>query len=108
MKHVFDKIYFVVSKIPKGKVLTYGRVALLLEKEFGVKVSPRLVGFALHRNNKKEVPCHRVVFADGSLSKSFAFGGIKAQKHKLKSEGVFFRKGGKVDFNICLFGDWKF
>lgn len=108
MKGVFNKIYFVVSKIPKGKVLTYGHVALILEKEFGVWISPRLVGFALHWNNQKEVPCHRVVFADGSLSRSFVFGGVKAQKHKLKSEGVFFTKDDRVNLGICLLRDWKF
>lgn len=40
-----EKIYNFVSKIPKGKVATYGQVA----KECGVK-SPRQVGFWLHKN----------------------------------------------------------
>jgi alkylated DNA nucleotide flippase Atl1 len=50
-----------------------------------------------HKNSDPaQVPCHRVVFADGSLSKNYAFGGEKAQRAKLKSEGVKLI-GEKVD-----------
>jgi methylated-DNA-protein-cysteine methyltransferase-like protein len=94
----FDKIYKIVSKIPKGKVLTYKRVALLS----GVK-NPRVVGFALHANkNPDQVPCHRVVKSDGFLAKGYAFGGIKAQEEKLKKEGVVFLTKNKVDLSKSL------
>ena len=43
---VFDKIYSVVSKIPKGRVATYGQVALLA----GNPRWARVVGYALHNN----------------------------------------------------------
>lgn len=102
-KEIFSKIYLLVRNIPKGKVLTYGLVADLLEKNFNFKVSPRVVGFALHRNkDNKKVPCHRVVFADGSLSLSFAFGGEKEQRKKLKAEGVVFDEDGKVNLEKSL------
>jgi methylated-DNA-protein-cysteine methyltransferase-like protein len=56
------------------------------------------VGRALHFNPQPIViPCHRVVFADGSLSPSFAFGGIDAQKCLLNSEGVEVNNHYKVD-----------
>lgn len=85
------RIYKLVSRIPKGKVMTYGQIA----KKLGIK-SPRFVGQVLHRNiDPKKITCHRVVFADGSLSHSYAFGGIKKQKELLKSEGIEF-KGGRV------------
>jgi endonuclease-3 related protein len=81
-----DLIYHLVSLIPKGKVLTYGQIANVL----GLK-SARIVGFFLHQNkNSKEIPCHRVVFKDGSLSKNYAFGGEKQQFLKLKKEKVKF------------------
>lgn len=87
-----QKIYSFVSKIPRGQVATYGQVA----KAVGLK-SARTVGQILHKNiDPKKVPCHRVVFADGSLSKNYAFGGERGQRTKLESERVEFVKG-KVD-----------
>ncbi len=80
-----EKIYNLVGKIPEGKVITYGAIAKI------VGTSPRAVGKILHNNkNPNGVPCHRVVFGDGSLSSSYAFGGIKKQKEKLTNEGLKF------------------
>lgn len=74
--------------------MTYGQVA----RKAGLK-SARTVGMYLHKNiDPKKIPCHRVVFADGSLSPSYAFGGLRAQKKKLESEGVRFH-GEKVLLN---------
>lgn len=85
MGKIFEKIYEEVKKIPKGKVSTYGEIA----RKIGT--TPRVVGFALHKNpDPKNIPCHRVVFKDGSLSKSYAFGGIKEQKKKLEEEKKLF------------------
>lgn len=56
-------VYEVVRGIPKGKVSTYGAVAKLAGRG-----SARSVGSALARNPfAPEVPCHRVVRADGAL-----------------------------------------
>ncbi len=86
-----QKVLDAVAAIPKGKVATYGQIAKLA----GIK-SPRAVGQIIHRNTDPDaVPCHRVVFADGSLSPEYAFGGLKKQMEKLKSEGVSFT-GQKV------------
>jgi len=82
----FDRVYETVKKIPKGKVMTYGQVA----KEMGTR-DARRVGQALHANKvPNEVPCHRVVFANGSMAPGYAFGGPGEQKKKLISEGVEF------------------
>jgi methylated-DNA-protein-cysteine methyltransferase-like protein len=83
MGRIFKKIYRQVKKIPQGKVVTYGEIA----KRVGT--SPRVVGFALHKNpDPKNIPCHRVLFKDGTLPKSYAFGGAKAQRKRLSEEGV--------------------
>lgn len=88
MGEIFKKIYSEVKKIPKGQVATYGEIA----KKVGT--TPRVVGFALHQNpDQKNIPCHGVVFKDGSLSSGYAFGGELKQKELLLSEGVGFRKG---------------
>jgi len=81
----FERVYEVVRKIPKGEVMTYGQVA----RAIGTR-DARRVGQALHANRDPKVPCHRVVFADGSLAPGYAFGGPNAQRAKLESEGVKF------------------
>lgn len=83
----FEKIYKVVSKIPQGKVMSYKEVAKIC------KTTPNVVGFALHANkNPQKVPCHRVIKADGTLAKGYAFGGMEKQKELLKKEGIIFFK----------------
>jgi methylated-DNA-protein-cysteine methyltransferase related protein len=81
------RVYEVVRRIPKGKVATYGQVAALA----GNPRNARFVGYALHSNPEPGViPCHRVVFRDGSLAPGFAFGGPDRQRALLEDEGVSF------------------
>ncbi len=95
---LFEEFYQVVCAIPKGKVANYGQVALLA----GHPRAARFVGYALHANPRPGViPCHRVVFKDGSLASGFAFGGPDVQRHLLEDEGVTFRDDGRVDMRTC-------
>ncbi len=90
----FERVYSVVMKIPRGKVLSYGDVARLA----GSPRSSRQVGWALHCNPRpEEIPCHRVLFKDGSVSSGFAFGGPHVQRAMLEAEGVKFGEDGKTD-----------
>ena len=92
----FDKVYQAVSRIPCGKVSTYGDIALMC----GNPRMARQVGWALHVNPRPgEVPCHRVVFADGSVCTGFAFGGKDVQKAMLEAEGVEVSRDYKIDLN---------
>ena len=92
--NTFEKIYEVVSNIPKGKVATYGQVALLA----GNPRWARVVGYALHVNPAPGViPCHRVVNREGKVAKSFAFGGEGVQRQLLESEGIVFEPDGRID-----------
>jgi len=87
-------VYSVVSSIPKGKVLTYSRVAEIA----GVK-NPRIVGTILHKNpDPEKIPCHRVVNSQGKVAKNFAFGMARGQIKKLLNERVEVQDG-KVDLN---------
>ena len=53
----YQKVYDVTSRIPSGKVATYGQIAALC----GNPRAARAVGNALHRNPFPEtVPCFRV------------------------------------------------
>ena len=93
----FERIYEVVKQIPKGKVATYGQVALLA----GNPRWSRVVGYALHRNPAPGViPCHRVVNREGRVATAFAFGGGETQRALLEQEGVVFREDGTVDFAV--------
>ena len=89
-----ERIYEVVKLIPCGRVMSYGQVARLAGNPRGA----RAVGFALHRNPQPGViPCHRVVFRDGSLAPGFVFGGPDEQRRLLEAEGVGFTEDGRVD-----------
>ena len=91
---VFEKIYEVVKRIPKGKVTTYGRVALMA----GNPRWSRVVGYALHNNPAPGViPCHRVVNREGKVAEGFAFGGGQTQRALLEAEGIIFESDGTVD-----------
>ena len=91
----FQRAYGVVRLIPPGRVATYGQVARMM----GEPRKARYVGFAMHSSPGLSggVPCHRVVFADGSLAPGFAFGGPEEQRRMLEAEGVGFLASGKVD-----------
>ncbi len=92
--NAFERIYAVVQTIPKGKVATYGQVAVLA----GNPRWARVVGYALHVNPRPgEIPCHRVVTREGATSAAFAFGGQDMQRTLLEEEGVTFLPDGRVD-----------
>lgn len=84
-----EKVYNVVSKIPKGKVLSYGEVARLA----GSPKAARAVGTLMNKNPypKDKVPCHRVVKADMSVGKYAKGKNLKIKL--LTAEGVNIEKG---------------
>jgi methylated-DNA-[protein]-cysteine S-methyltransferase len=85
-----QKVWTLTSRIPPGKVATYASIAKALKSR-----APRAVGNALNKNPyAPQVPCHRVVGSDGSLT-GYALG-LPKKRALLKSEGVPFR-GQKVD-----------
>lgn len=78
-----QSVYDVVSKIPRGSVMTYKEVA----QKIGNPKSYRAVGNALNKNPfAPKVPCHRVVRSNGEV------GGFASGSHKkiqlLKNEGA--------------------
>ncbi len=81
MKSFTEKVYEVVKKIPKGKVLTYKEVA----KRAGNVKASKAVGNILNKNHDPKIPCHRVIRSDGELGGYNR--GIKKKKLILKSEG---------------------
>ena len=76
------KVYDVVRKIPRGKVLTYKQVA----EKIGNPGAVRAVGNALNKNRSKDVPCHRVIRSDGKPGGYYW--GAAAKVKILKKEGA--------------------
>ncbi|MBN2094999.1 MAG: MGMT family protein [Candidatus Aenigmarchaeota archaeon] len=87
-------VFAIVSKIPPGKVATYGQIADALG------TSPRAVGRILNSNEKLvEIPCHRVVMSDGRIGGYKC--GVERKIELLESEGVEV-KNGRVDLERFL------
>ena len=96
-----ERVYRLISGIPRGQVSTYGGIARALGCG-----SAQAVGQALRRNPfAPEVPCHRVVAGDGSIG---GFTGrrsgeaIDKKVALLISEGVVFDSGMRVA-SECLY-----
>lgn len=94
MSKYFDEIYRLVSQIPCGKVSSYGQLAHML----GIPGSARVIGRAMH-NCPEDLPWHRVVRSDGSISSGVI---QDLCRDLLQSEGVLFMKDGRVDMASCL------
>ncbi len=79
------KVYKAVLEIPEGETRSYKWVA----ETIGSPRADRAVGNVLNMNPFiPEVPCHRVIRSDGSIS-GYA-GGVKRKLTMLNQEGVKF------------------
>jgi methylated-DNA-protein-cysteine methyltransferase-like protein len=90
----YRRIYAVVRRIPRGRVVTYGHVA----KMAGLGGHARQVGYALHSlPGGEDVPWHRVINAGGRISRRATPGSEEVQRGLLEAEGVRFDGKGRVD-----------
>ena len=62
-KSFVEKVQAGVSKIPKGKTMTYKQVAA----KAGNPNAARAVGTIMSKNYDPKIPCHRVVRSDGKI-----------------------------------------
>ncbi len=92
---LYQRIYAVVNRIPRGSVASYGRIAKM------VNCTARQVGYAMAATPPgRGIPWHRVINSKGEISARKGGGdGDTRQKQKLLSEGVVFDAGGRVDFH---------
>ena len=93
MKITYDLIHRIVSRIPRGRVATYGQIAELV----GIPGQPRRVGYALSAlPDGTSVPWQRVVNAKGEISLRSQSGGDSLQRKLLRAEGVRFDRNGRI------------
>ena len=89
-----DGVLNIVSQIPRGRVTTYGAIALWV----GWPSHSRMVGRTLRYTPGAELlPCHRVVNKEGRTAPGWG-----AQRLLLEEEGVRFKSNGHVDMNRYL------
>ena len=91
-------VIHIIKHIPKGKVLTYGRIAKLA----GNPRAARQVSWILHSSSKKhQLPWHRVISSKGAISIK-SMDGKSIQKILLQEEGVKISDHFKVDLDQYL------
>ena len=87
-----ERVYKLVRRIPRGRVMTYGQIAIILGKGY----TPRTVGFVMHGADEKHTPWHRVINSQGRCSTGGIVLPSDKQQRMLEGEGVKFN-GGKCD-----------
>jgi methylated-DNA-protein-cysteine methyltransferase-like protein len=89
-----EEVWRLVARIPRGRVATYGQIAALL----GRPRASRAVGQAMAGLGPRagDVPWHRVVNAQGGISRRPRAAGMLTQRLRLEGEGVRVRRG-RVD-----------
>jgi methylated-DNA-protein-cysteine methyltransferase-like protein len=81
-------VYRLVSRIPRGRVASYGQIAAFL----GAPRGARAVGYAMKRCPRGDgVPWHRVLNARGGISLRANLSGMLTQRLRLEREGLAFR-----------------
>lgn len=96
---VFEKIYRLALRIPRGRVMTYGQIARILEERY----SPRLVGWAMHATpqDDRNIPWHRVINSQGGISTGrVILAEPDRQRLMLEAEGVVFDARGHCDLSV--------
>lgn len=79
MSELYENIYNIVRRIPRGSVATYGQIAKII----GNPRLSRVIGYALNKCTDESIPAHRVVNREGRLAP-----GYDAQAFLLELEGI--------------------
>ena len=88
MKAFHAAVYRLERRIPRGRVATYGQIAAAL----GHPRAARAVGQAM-KHAPADLPWHRVVNAQGGISRRANVGGMLTQRLRLEQDGVRVRRG---------------
>jgi len=90
---VYERIYEVVRRVPRGQVATYGQIAKIVDR-----CTPRMVGYAMAAlRGRPDVPWQRVINAQGEISTRARGDGALRQRKLLEKEGIRFDPRGRVN-----------
>ena len=92
-KEFAKAVYKTVRKIPSGRVMTYGQIAVYL----GFPRCAQYVGWCLHWADHKSVPYQRVLNRFGGLAAGYPEGGREAHALDLSAENIIVNHDGTVD-----------
>lgn len=87
-----ERVYNIVRKVPVGKVMTYGQLAIIL----GEGYTARTVGYVMHGADEG-VPWQRVINSQGKCSTGRLTIPMNLQQELLEAEGIVFNASGKCD-----------
>lgn len=97
----YAQVWEIVSRVPRGKVASYGQIAKMIPTLAGVDAETYLEYGALWVSNAvadspNEVPWQRVVNSKGEITDR---DGVQAKRHQLmlEDEGVEFNPRGRID-----------
>lgn len=90
---LYARIYELVARIPRGRVMSYGRIAALIGR-----CTPRMVGYAMAATPAgMRIPWQRVINSRGEVSRRSHGEGHLDQRALLEAEGIRFDARGRVD-----------
>ncbi|MBW3569113.1 MGMT family protein [Candidatus Parcubacteria bacterium] len=98
MSEFKDRVQDLVSLIPRGRVMSYGQIAVLC----GNPRAARIVGGIAHFGDP-DLPWQRVVNKQGGLARGYP-GGMESHKKALEAEGVTVAQNYTIDIEKLL---WK-
>jgi len=95
MEPFTERVVEIIKKIPEGKVMTYGQIAMLAGSRRGARQVVRV----LHTLTEKyKLPWHRVINSKGEIGLK-DYESHNLQKMLLESEGVKFTNLNTVNLN---------
>jgi methylated-DNA-protein-cysteine methyltransferase related protein len=97
-QHYRERVYRIVRRIPRGRVMTYGQLAYIL----GEGYTPRTVGFVMHGADERKTPWQRVINSQGRCSTGRLVLPADKQQRMLERESVKFDAGGRCDLETYL------
>ena len=97
-EHYRERVYKIVRRIPRGRVMTYGQIAVIL----GEGYTPRTVGFVMHGADERKTPWQRVINSQGRCSTGRIVLPADKQQRMLEAEGVSFNERGRCELQEFL------
>lgn len=99
-------VWQIVRMIPHGRVSSYGQIASMIPPPRGYDplryshVRARWVGTAMRLSVGSELPWHRVINSQGTISNLPFPGAREEQRRRLEAESVIFDENDRVDFKV--------